>query len=189
MQRSFSLKIMFFFLMNSMIHNQILYFNSSVLESSQEGTPENPLTSLQSLQYQLKDSSNETICFLDSLSLNITLSISQSNITMQSLLSFFLLIIKNIHRSFEEKEEIFLDVSGGIQIENSNVKLINFLIRISISWTNIYFISASSSSLELSVKKKFSSNLKRNRNAMCKATSLTQSWGILLTSQILFSTL
>ena len=188
MQRSFSLKIMFFFLMNSMIHNQILYFNSSVIESSQEGTPENPLTSLQSLQCQL-NSSNETIYFLDSLSLNITLSISQSNITMQSLLSFFLLIIKNIHRSFEEKEEIFLDVSGGIQIENSNVKLINFLIRISISWTNIYFISASSSSLELSVKKKFSSNLKRNRNAMCKATSLTQSWGILLTSQILFSTL
>jgi len=137
--------------MNYMIHNQILYFNSSVLESSQEGTPENPLTSLQSLQYQLKDSSNETICFLDSLSLNTTLSISQSNITWQSLFTFFLLF-KIIHRSFEEKEEIFLDVSGGIQIENSNVKLINFLIRISISWTNIYFISASSSSLELLVR-------------------------------------
>lgn len=86
MQALFSKSIVFLMLI-CLSHNKIIYYDSEASNSTQDGTIENPFSNWANLQNALRNPSNYTVLFKNTIKCNILIEFANSNITFRYLLT------------------------------------------------------------------------------------------------------
>ena len=71
------------FLLICLFNAQIIYFDSTATNSTEEGNMQNPLIKWQELSIRLGNSSNSIVYFNNTNEINFSLSISNSNVTFR----------------------------------------------------------------------------------------------------------
>lgn len=113
-----------FFLFICLIKTQNIYFDSTARNSTEEGTPQNPLIKWQNLSNRLGNSSNYFVFFNNTNEINFSLSISNSNVTFRSK-NINLIFLKPNSSSLNQRENLTF-CNGGIEIVNGFLVLTNF---------------------------------------------------------------